>query len=293
MKVLVTGSNGQLGYELARTCPASVTLLQADVAELDIADSAVVSHYIATQAPDVVINAAAYTQVDKAEQESELACKINAVGPENLARALADQPRRRLLQVSTDYVFAGNAHRPYSIDAPVAPLGVYGASKLAGETAVTELLPDRSVIIRTAWLYSARGANFVKTMLKLMAEREQLTVIADQIGSPTWGNGLARALWDVVANPAIRGVHHWTDAGVASWYDFAVAIQEEGQRLGLLSKAIPIRPIRTEDYPTPARRPNYSVLDKSALWAALGYNAPHWREALRSMMAELLDARHG
>jgi dTDP-4-dehydrorhamnose reductase len=294
VKVWITGCHGQLGYELTRTTPSDVVPLQTDAAQLDITDEMAVRRFVAEQRPNVVVNTAAYTAVDKAEQQPDLAARVNAQAPGYLAQALLTHcPSARLIHVSTDYVFAGDACRPYATDAVTGPLGVYGVTKLAGERAVLEALPGRSAVVRTAWLYSAYGHNFVKTMLKLMREREQLGVVADQIGTPTWANGLAHALWYCVANAQISGCLHWTDAGVASWYDFAVAIQEEGLRMGLLGREIPVLPICTQDYPTPAKRPAYSVLDKASTWAMLGQAAPHWRVALRGMMQELIEQGYG
>jgi dTDP-4-dehydrorhamnose reductase len=189
-----------------------------------------------------------------------------------------------MVHVSTDFVFDGTANRPYRPDATPAPLSVYGATKLAGEMAVQKAHPS-ALIVRSAWIYGATGGNFVRTMLKLMATRSEVRVIADQIGTPTHAAGLARAIWALDAAQA-HGIFHWTDAGVASWYDFAVAIQEEAMALGLLATAVPVIPIPTEDYPTPARRPPMSILDKSTTWAITG-PARHWRQELRLAMAEI------
>jgi dTDP-4-dehydrorhamnose reductase len=192
--------------------------------------------------------------------------------------------------VSTDFVFDGTQSHPYLPTDRTNPLGVYGASKLAGEQLALAAYPEGLAIVRTAWLYSAFGNNFVTTMLRLMGERERLGVVADQVGTPTWTCGLAGALWQM-CRVQPKGIHHWTDAGVASWYDFAVAIQEEGLACGLLAREIPIQPINTVDYPTSARRPAYSVLDKTETWAALGMTPPHWRVALRRMLLEYKENR--
>ena len=284
-KVLITGGNGQLGYELQRTNPDGYSCLATDVADLDITDANAVNAYIEENQPDIVINAAAYTAVDKAEEEQELAIAINTTGAANLAQACKDNGIR-LMQVSTDFVFDGKACSPYPVDAPTEPDGYYGLTKRDGDLRVQEILGDDAFIIRTSWLYSANGNNFVKTMLKLMKERESLGIIADQIGTPTWANSLAQAIWKAIEKN-ITGIHHWSDAGVASWYDFAYAIMEEGVALGLLDKEIEINPITTADYPTPASRPSYSVMDKTSTWQALGFKSEHWRVALRQMMAEL------
>jgi len=286
-KVLITGANGQLGYELPRTMPAGYDCILTDVDALDITDSDAVNAFIAEYKPSVIINSAAYTAVDQAEQQQALAAAINETGARNLAQA-AKNNAIKLIQTSTDFVFNGTACSPYLVDAITDPQGVYGQTKDAGDKAVIDILGEDAFIIRTAWLYSAHGNNFVKTMLRLMAERDVLGVIADQIGTPTWANTLATAIWQAIEMNA-TGIHHWTDAGVASWYDFAVAIQEEGIKAGLLNKSILINPITTADYPTPASRPAYSVLDKSLTWKTLGIQSIHWRDGLRKMLLELRD----
>jgi len=285
MKVLITGSGGQLGLELRRTMPAGCTMQGFDLDRLDITDLISVIDAVRIDQPDVIINCAAYTAVDKAESDSELAFAVNGRGAGNLAQAAATVGAK-LIHVSTDFVFDGTKSRPYLTDDATNPVSVYGASKLDGELRVADAI-ENVVILRTAWLYSPYGANFVKTMLRLMREKDSMGVIADQIGTPTWAGGLAQCIWIMARRPDIRGIHHWTDAGAASWYDFAVAIQEEALIRGLLDKAIPINPIRTEDYPTPARRPNYSVLDKTHTWQALGVKSPHWRVTLRAVLDEL------
>ncbi|MBP6381367.1 MAG: dTDP-4-dehydrorhamnose reductase [Pseudomonadales bacterium] len=285
MKVLVTGANGQVGWELARRVPAGVTLDATDRTLLDIAADDAGACVLARR-PDVIINAAAYTAVDRAESEAALAHRVNAQGAGAVARA-ARELGARLVHVSTDFVFDGSASRPYAPDCTPAPRGAYGASKLAGERRVLEESAGSAVIVRTAWVYSAHGGNFVKTMLRLMRERERVAVVADQVGTPTWAGLLAGALWELALRPDVGGILHWTDLGVASWYDFAVAIQEEALARGLLQRAVPVEPIRTEDYPTPACRPAYSVLDKSATLAALAAPRLHWRAALREMLDDL------
>ncbi len=284
MKILITGSDGQLGWELRRTVPAGIELTACNSAELDITSGPLVNEVVSRLTPEIIINAAAYTAVDRAESEAERAMAVNRDGAANLAAAAADIGAG-IIHVSTDFVFDGCHYRPYlPADVP-HPAGVYGASKLAGERMVLAECRD-SAVIRTAWVYSSHGNNFVKTMLRLMAGRDELKVVADQIGSPTWAGGLAQALWQMAA-AKLTGVYHWTDAGVASWYDFACAIQEEALALGILGRQAVIRPLRTEDYPTPARRPPYSVLDKTCLWEKLGVVAPHWRFNLKKMLAEL------
>lgn len=282
VKVLLTGAGGQLGQELQRSVPDNVQLHAMDSRSLDVTDRSAVHSTIKQLTPDVVINAAAYTAVDKAEEEKEKACAVNAEAPRYIAEA-CEGLSCRIIHISTDFVFDGSKSSPYLPDDPVNPLSVYGASKLQGE----QNLPSEALIIRTSWLYSALGNNFVKTMLRLMAEREQLGVIADQVGTPTHAKGLAEAIWAFTEKEEGEGIHHWSDAGVASWYDFAAAIMEEGLAAGLLQQAIAVRPIRTSDYPTPAVRPQYSVLDKTATWGLLGCEPVHWRVALRRMLKEI------
>ncbi len=286
MRVLITGDNGQLGQELIQSAPADAELIALDRDKLDISDNLAVHARLSELKPDVVINAAAYTAVDKAEQEQTLAYAINAVGPRNLAAACSELGAR-FIHVSTDFVFDGNHSTPYLPEDEAKPLGVYGASKLEGERNVIAQYPDGSLIVRVGWLYSRFGQNFVKTMLRLMAERDELGVVADQIGTPTHAAGLAQALWQFAGEAFTTGIYHWSDAGVASWYDFAVAIMEEAVAVGKLENAISVKPIRTVDYPTPARRPRYSVLDKTATWTHLDSKPVHWRVALRQMLQQL------
>ena len=289
-KVLITGAGGQLGYELQRTAPADVTVVAADRQQLDVSARGCVESAFDRHRPDVVINAAAYTAVDQAEHEPEAAAAANAEAPRLLA-ASARARNIRLIHVSTDFVFGGEASRPYAPEARVDPRGVYGATKQRGEAAVLEAGGDRALVVRTGWVYSAHGHNFVKTMLRLMKERDEVRVVADQVGTPTWARGLAEILWKFAVwrplPPGHNNIYHWSDAGIASWYDFAVAIQEEALRLGLIDRRATIRPITTADYPTPAKRPAYSVLDKSATWNLLSVQPVHWRTALRSMLCEL------
>jgi dTDP-4-dehydrorhamnose reductase len=288
MRVLVTGALGQLGSELVRTAPAELEVVALDLPDFDLTRFDDARRTVAELAPRAIVNAAAYTAVDKAEDEPGLARAVNADGAAALAEA-ATRAGARLIHVSTDYVFDGALGRPYQPDDPVGPTGVYGETKAAGERAVLEATRGAAVVVRTAWLYSAVGQNFVKTMLRLLATREQVSVVADQVGSPTWARGLAEALWRLLEAPDVRGIQHWTDAGVASWYDFAVAIAEEGELLGLLTRPAEVRPITTAEYPTRARRPNYSVLRRSPTWAALGLPAVHWRAQLRRMLRELAN----
>jgi dTDP-4-dehydrorhamnose reductase len=282
---LVTGGNGQLGQELKRTCPPEHEIITVDICDFDLCSSTALQACLESTNPEIIINCAAYTAVDKAEQEKDIAFKANTEGAYNLALA-AQKCNAKLIQISTDFIFSGKKSSPYLPDDQATPISVYGESKLKGEKKVLSVLKDNALIIRTAWLYSAFGNNFVKTMLRLMQERDSLSVVADQIGTPAWGKGLALAIWRSI-DKELTGIHHWTDAGVASWYDFAVAIQEEALGIDLLKNQIAILPIRTLDYPTPAQRPSYSVLDKTKTWDALGYIADHWRVSLREMLKEL------
>lgn len=286
MKILITGSEGQLGQSLSPLL-ADHLLEIHDKPTLDLTDADAVAAKFASFKPDIVINAAAYTAVDKAESDTELADQINHLAVATLARECA-RHQAKLIHVSTDFVFDGNTGQPYRTDATCNPVNVYGKTKLDGELAVKQYLPQAGYIIRTAWLYSEFGNNFVKTMLKLMKERPQLKVVCDQVGSPTSAHTLARMISRMVTNPPAPGTYHCTDAGVASWYDFAVAIQEEGLLAGLLLRPVEVLPIPTEEYPTPATRPAYSVLDKSKSYATDLLNPTHWRLPLREVIATLV-----
>ncbi len=286
MKVLITGAYGQLGFDLRRAAPAGVQLLTTDYDTLNIADEAAVAAWVEANKPDAIINAAAYTAVDKAETDAETADQVNHIGAGILARQAA-QLGIAMIHVSTDFIFDGTAHRPYPTDATPNPISVYGKTKLDGERAVLAA-GCHAAIVRTAWVYSSHGNNFVKTMLRLMNEREDLGIISDQIGSPTWAAGLAQCCWSLLESGA-SGTYHWTDAGVASWYDFAVAIYRIGTRFGLIENHCRLRPLQTEDYPTPAKRPPYSVMDKSGTWRALPHPPAHWEDQLEAMMKELCD----
>lgn len=290
-KVLVLGAGGQLGRELLRTAGPGIECVPMTRAQLDIADATALANCLNDLSPQQVINAAAYTAVDKAESEADAAYRGNAEGPEVLAKACAERGIR-LIHVSTDFVFDGSSSVPYTPQAPTSPLGEYGASKLAGEKAVLAALPD-ALILRTGWVYSSFGNNFVKTMLRLMSERDELTVVADQVGTPTWAHGLAEAAWAAAARTSLGGIYHWSDAGVCSWYDFAVAICEEALELGLLHKPVKVRPIPAADYPTPAQRPAYSVLDKSSSWRDLQLEGVHWRQQLRAMLNDFKELENG
>jgi dTDP-4-dehydrorhamnose reductase len=279
MKALITGVNGQLGKELLAHAPTGWTCVALDRAALDLSDAAAISRLVDAEQPDLVLNAAAYTAVDRAESEPILAHAINAYAPAAFSKALAGAGR--LVQVSTDFVFDGQRGHNYQPDDIRNPQSVYGASKAAGEDAAG----DEAIIVRTSWVYAAGGANFVRTMLRLMRERDELRVVADQIGSPTWARSLATTIWGLAEKDA-TGIWHHRDAGIASWYDFAVAIAEEAHAVGLLDRIPAIHPIATSEYPTPARRPAFSVLDVTATREILGDISTHWRSNLRTMLKE-------
>jgi dTDP-4-dehydrorhamnose reductase len=253
---------------------------------LDVTAADAVGATLARERPAVVFNLAAYTAVDAAESHPVEAEAVNHAG----AAHVADAARRvgaRVIHLSTDFVFDGAQSRAYTPGERPHPLGVYGRTKLAGERAVLESGAADATVVRTQWLYADRGRNFVHAMLRAMRERDEVGVVADQIGSPTSARSLAETLWRLAARPDVRGILHWADAGVASWYDFAVAIQEEGLALGLLERAVPVRPLRTEEFPTAARRPPFSVLDTRDTARALGAGPAHWRVRLRETLAAL------
>ena len=287
MRVLITGASGQVGRALQDVIAPGAEVQALTHAQLDISDATAVRSALANFTPTVVINAAAYTAVDRAESEPAAAEAINAAGPRHLAEAVRAIAGARLLHISTDYVFDGRGSAPHQPGDPTAPLSVYGRSKLAGERAVLELLGNRAVVLRTAWVYAAAGSNFVLTMLRLMRERGAVRVVSDQRGSPTAAASVARALWRAASLPEVNGVLHWTDAGTASWYEFACAIAADAQTEGLLARAAEVTPITTAQYPTPAPRPRNSVLDLSATASQLGLQPVPWRDNLRTTLRAL------
>ena len=287
--ILVTGAAGQLGRELQLTAPPGVDCVALSRDALDICDPAAIRPRLDTLAPRCVINAAAYTAVDQAESEPARARLVNAEGPAVLAQACAASGIR-LVHVSTDFVFDGSSGTPYGPDARPAPLGEYGRSKLLGEQAVAAA-GGQFVVVRTGWVYSRFGGNFVLTMLRLMAQREALSVVCDQVGTPTWARGLARFLWLAATRDACSGTYHWSDAGVCSWYDFALAIAEEAAAIDLLERVPQVRPIPAVQYPTPAVRPAYSVLDKGRSWGDFELEGEHWRSQLRAMLLDYKEHR--
>ena len=277
-KVLVTGKDGQLGQALQATIPPGVSIVCAARSMVDITDEKSVRQWVDEHKPDALINAAAYTAVDLAETELELATAVNVEGPRIIGRCARDRGIP-VVHFSTDFVFDGGQGAPYRPDDPTRPLNVYGQTKFLGEGALIDEAGTLATVVRTAWVYNGAGKNFVTSMLKLMSERESLSIVSDQVGTPTYVQGLAAATWDVL-DREVTGVLHWTDAGVASWYDFAVAIQELAIEYGILAREIPILPILSADFPTPAERPKMSVLDKTSTWAMLGLVPVHWRANL-------------
>jgi dTDP-4-dehydrorhamnose reductase len=294
LRVLITGSNGQLGRALLESPPDGVHATGVDRKRCDLANPGQIREVVSENRPDLLINAAAYTRVDAAESERNAAYQANAEGPRVLAEAVAEI-HGRLIQISTDFVFNGDQRCAYLPDAPTHPLNVYGASKRAGEEYVLGRLQGAAVVIRTAWVYSTYGSNFVLTMLRLMATRDLVSVVSDQIGTPTWAPSLATAVWAAAMKPEISGILQWTDAGVASWYDFAVAIQEEALARRLLTRCIPIKPISAAEYarhsPSTVARPPFSVLDLHSTKEMLGIEPLHWRTNLRAMLDELARIR--
>jgi dTDP-4-dehydrorhamnose reductase len=283
-RVVLLGGFGQLGKLIQESKPADTELYAFSSRDFDICNPAHHELVYKDLAPTTIINASAYTQVDKAETEPERAFEINAQGPALMAEA---SPKAcRIIHFSTDFVFDGKTQSAYKPSDLAAPLSIYGASKLAGENKLRELRPD-STIIRTAWLYSAEGKNFMNTMLILMAGREELPIVNDQFGTPTSAHGLAEVLWRFVANRNLKGIYHWTDQGVASWYDFATEIQKQAFDLGLLKKKILLRAISTSEYPTPAQRPKNSVLDKSATYDAINFTGKSWQQELETVLKQL------
>jgi dTDP-4-dehydrorhamnose reductase len=288
MRVLVLGAGGQVARAVASVMSGQHELFVRTHAEVDIADAESLDRALAEAKADWIVNGAAYTAVDLAEDERARAAAINDTAVGAVAAAAA-RARARLLHLSTDFVFDGASNRAYLPHDPPNPLSVYGATKLAGEKRALDG-GCAAIVLRTAWVYAAAGKNFALTMLRLMREREQVRVVADQIGTPTWATGIACAIRDLLEAQAPAGVYHWTDLGVASWYDFAVAIQDEALERGLLKRAIAIVPIATSEYPTRARRPAFSVLDTKATRDVVATPALHWRHNLRMMLDELRAA---
>ena len=284
MKILITGCNGQLGNEmqlLEKENPQH-TYFNTDVAELDITDQKAIEKFVSENAIDGIVNCAAYTAVDKAEENQDLCMKLNATAPDYLAQAI-EKRGGWMIQISTDYVFDGTNHKPYTEADSVCPNSTYGRTKLAGEQAVMAGC-KKSMIIRTAWLYSTFGNNFVKTMIRLGKEKPELGVIFDQIGTPTYARDLAVAIFAAINQGIVPGIYHFSNEGVISWYDFTKAIH----RIAGITTCR-VRPLHTEEYPTPANRPHYSVLDKTKIKQTYGIEIPYWEESLVECV-ELLGA---
>lgn len=282
--ILITGANGQLGNEM-RVVSAEqeqLTYHFTDVAELDICDIEAIERYVVDHAIDCIVNCAAYTNVNKAEEDTELCDKLNHLAPANLARVAAKH-QIGLIHVSTDYVFNGEHYVPYKEDEPTCPNSVYGATKLAGEQAILSIHPE-AVVIRTAWLYSTFGNNFVKTMLRLGSEREELGVVFDQIGTPTYARDLARTIQHIMVKGIVPGIYHYSNEGVCSWYDFTKMIFALG---GITS--CQLKPLHTDEYPTPAARPHYSVLDKTKIKQTYGIDVPYWVDSLRECISSVVS----
>lgn len=286
MKILLAGGSGQLAQELQQILLSSGEVIAVDRTRIDLSQPESIRQAMAQIQPDLVVNAAAYTAVDKAENEPELAHAVNGIAPGIFAEECA-KLRATLIHFSTDYVFDGSRGSAYLETDITNPLGTYGKSKLAGEEAIRNAV-NRHIIIRTAWVYGNGGkGNFVKTMLRLGKEREEIRVVADQIGSPTWTGDLAAAVSQIIPQikPEIFGTYQYTNSGVCSWYDFAIAIFEEAEKLGFPLKIQRVIPITTAEYPTPAKRPAFSVLSTVKISALLGTYPPHWRQGLRQMLA--------
>ena len=284
MKILVTGCNGQLGNEmqlLEKENPQH-TYFNTDVAELDITDQAAIEKMVMDHAIDGIVNCAAYTAVDKAEDNQELCRKLNSLAPGYLAAAIAKRGGW-MIQISTDYVFDGTNHTPYTEDAPTCPNSVYGVTKLEGEQAAQKAC-EKTMVIRTAWLYSTFGNNFVKTMIRLGKEKPELGVIFYQIGTPTYAHDLAVAIFAAINQGVVPGVYHFSNEGVISWYDFTKAIH----RIAGITTCH-VRPLHTSEYPTPASRPHYSVLDKTKIKTVYGIEVPYWEESLEVCVRKLLN----
>ncbi|MFK7863210.1 MAG: dTDP-4-dehydrorhamnose reductase [Pseudohongiellaceae bacterium] len=289
--LLLTGASGQLGKTFQWLWPQSSLsdsyyLCLASRQSLDITDAVAVGAYFEEKKPAVVINCSAYTAVDRAESDAENAFLVNEQGPKNLASCCKNHGTR-LIHISTDFVFSGSADRPVKPDEETAPLGVYGVSKQAGEQAIQAELESGFLIIRTSWLYSPFNANFVKTMLRLMLDKDSLGVVSDQIGSPTSTISLCAALFKALENEPLSGIYHWSDAAEISWYDFAVAIQDSAVAAEILDNKIPINPISTSDYPTPAERPSYSVMDCTSAVKDFGLEQFDWKVKLNEVIQEI------
>lgn len=284
MKVAIIGITGQLGFELQKKAPAGIELLLLGRDQLDMGEVTQERLASVLNGADAIVNASAYTAVDKAESEPELAYQINADAIKTLAIYTAESGLP-FIHVSTDFVFNGDSITPYPPRSAKDPQSVYGASKAKGEDYLQQYNP-KATCIRTSWVYSTHGNNFVKTMLKLMNDRDSLGIVADQMGSPTYARDLAGFIWHCLANP-VAGILHYSNEGLCSWYDFAAAIYLLGKQKGLITTDCCLSPIATEDYPTPAKRPVYSLLDKRETKVKTQVTMPHWLDSLNNMMDRL------
>ena len=283
MRALITGADGQLARELVLTASAGVEVRSVARAECDITDSEIIDKVFKSFRPDIVINTAAYTAVDAAEENKKIAFEVNARGAENVAKA-AELLGARLIHISSDYVFDGHRSTPYPPEAQTNPINVYGASKMEGEKLALAAAPS-AAIIRAGWLYSTTGMNFLVTILTALRSSRSLSVVADQEGCPTSAREFAVVLWKI-SGAGLRGIYHWSNSGSGSWYDFAREIAWVGQKLGLLGEEPEIRPVTTAEYPRPAKRPPYSVLDSTKLAEALEVSPSSWQQALLRDMTE-------
>ena len=289
-RILLVGAAGQLGHDLSQTLQSQGEVTAVSRAELDLTQTDAIRQTVQSVAPQVIVNAAAYTAVDKAETDEDTAKAVNAIAPTVLAEE-SQKLGATLVHVSTDYVFNGRKNTPYLETDMPEPLGIYGQTKLMGEDGIRQSC-DRHIILRTAWVYGTHGkGNFVKTMLRLGAERDELRVVVDQVGSPTWTMDLANAITALVqrnqTSDDVLGLYHYANSGVISWYDFAIAIFEEARTIGFPVAIQRVMPITTAEYPLPAQRPAYSSLSNRRIADTLGTTPPHWRESLRNMLTEL------
>ncbi len=288
IRVLILGSSGQVGTALQDTAPPSAVVVAHDLEQTDICDRDAVARTLQRERPNLVINCAAFTQVDDAESRPDIAMAANGVAPGLIAELTANAGAR-FVHLSTDYVFDGRASVPYLPEADVGPMSVYGATKLEGERRVLSI-GGSNLVVRTAWVHSGGGANFVKTAVRILTAGKPMRVVDDQIGTPTRAKHLAEALWRISERSSISGLLHFTDAGVASWFDVAVTVRDALRECNRLGNGGDVLPAHSSEFPRPARRPHFSVLDKHSSWNAIGYVPPHWREGVIASTMELLNA---
>ena len=285
-RALVFGSLGQVGLALREIAPTSFDVVAHDLAETDIGDRAAVARALDEVRPEIILNCAAFTAVDDAEARPSEAFSANAEAPGFIATEAARRGMR-LVHISTDYVFNGRGHAPYATTDPVDPINVYGSTKLEGERRVLAA-NSQHVVVRTAWVHSGTGNNFVKTCVRVLAAGTVMRVVDDQVGTPTRALHLADAMWRIADRPEVSGLLHFTDAGVASWYDVAMAVLEAMRALGRAAEGAAVLPVGTEAFPRPAKRPQFSVLDKRASWSTIGYVPTHWRDGVFASTREIL-----